>query len=144
MTIGLIGSQRKYAAFSEDTSACARPFGLVSSTLQSQSLDRISDKAWLAMVRNKSIPEDRFEMRRYKEGHWEESSTRMFSQNMVQVAKRFPDRFGRLAPTVSEQCAFKLHCSGIRPASGKPSHAIRPTMKRLVGHPPRWHLLSKC
>jgi len=99
-TIGLIGVlERKYAGYSEDrfTRRSRSRAGGVGSTLPSESLERISDSAWLAIVQNKDISEDRDQMRRWMDGHWEESTVRQFSRDLERIAKRFPERFGRLA-----------------------------------------------
>jgi hypothetical protein len=99
-TIGLIGVlERKYASYGEGRFIRDQgtTFSRVGSTLHSDALDRVSDKAWLVIVRNRSLPADRCDLRRWKDGHWEESSIRMFSQDLEQIAKRFPERFGRLA-----------------------------------------------
>ncbi|MBC8876615.1 MAG: hypothetical protein H8E44_44875 [Planctomycetes bacterium] len=99
-TVGLIGVlERKFEGYSEDRFARASRArsGFVGSTLLSESLERISDKAWLHIVGNREIPEDHGDRNRWVEGHWEESSVSQFSRNLESVAKRFPGRFARLA-----------------------------------------------
>lgn len=99
MANGLIGVlERKFAGYSEDRFVRSHgSFGHIGSTLATKGSSRISDTAWLAIVRNQRIPEDTHDRRHRKGGHWEESSIRMFSRDLQQVAKRFPTRFGRLA-----------------------------------------------
>lgn len=99
-TIGLIGVlQRKYAGYSEDrfTRGSRIRGGFVGSTLPSESLERISDRRWLELVQSKDIPESGGQLRHWKDDHCEESSVEMFSREMRRIAKRFPERFGRLA-----------------------------------------------
>jgi hypothetical protein len=99
-TVGLIGVlARKYASYSEDRLVRDGGVGFssVGSTLPTKALDCISDKAWLDIVGNRSISEDDYRMRRWKDGHWAESTVRTFSHDLEQIAKRFPERFGQLA-----------------------------------------------
>lgn len=98
-TVGLIGVlARKYAGYPEDRLVRDRGVGFssVGSPLSTKSLDHISDKAWLDIVRNRSISEGDFRMRRWKDGHWAESTVRTFSHDLEQITKRFPERFGQL------------------------------------------------
>lgn len=104
-TIGLIGVlQRKYEGYAQErfVRGMRGRAGGVGSTLPSASLERISDRRWLQIVYNRSIPEDDWRSRRWVDGHYEESSVRQFSQDLQRVAKRFPGRFGRLALQFSE------------------------------------------
>ena len=71
--------------------------GWIGSTLDPR-LDRISDRAWLAIVSNKDIPEESHgEFRQLDEDHAAVSSVWQFSQSLGRVARRFPERFGKLA-----------------------------------------------
>lgn len=62
-----------------------------------KNLDRISDKAWLGIINNKTIPchDGRFEQ--VSSNYAVESSIFQFSRSLHQIAKRYPERFGRLA-----------------------------------------------
>ena len=99
-TEGLIGVlQRKFSEYPPERfyrDAGVR-FGSVGSTLRGESLERISDKAWLRIVANKCILEDGTRRDRWVGNHWEESSVFQFSSNLRSVASRFPERFARLA-----------------------------------------------
>ena len=100
-TIGLIGVlERKFAGYPRERFACRTRDrgGLVGSRLPSESLDRISDKAWLGIVQSKRVSEGRDSVRRrWLDGHCEDASIEMFARDMQRMAKRFPKRFGRLA-----------------------------------------------
>lgn len=98
-TVGLIGVlERKYAGYSADMFVHRYDRGgFVGSRLPSESLDHISDKAWLEIVQSKHVSEDhRSVRRRWLNGHCEDASVEMFSNDMRRMAKRFPERFGRL------------------------------------------------
>ncbi len=100
-TVGLIGVlERKYAGYGEErfTTMHLSRSGFVASSLPSGALERISDNAWLGIVQNKKLSQTRdVDHRRWRDGHWEGSSVGMFSKDMQQMARRFPERFGRLA-----------------------------------------------
>jgi hypothetical protein len=71
--------------------------GFVGSTLPDDLL-RLSDEAWLGIISNPAITEDGdHRWRQVGDDHIEESSVRQFSRNLQSIAKRFPERFGRLA-----------------------------------------------
>jgi len=59
----------------------------------------ISDRAWLeSIIGNSEIPyESSGRWREMRDGHLEESSIRMFSRDLANIAKQFPSRFGELA-----------------------------------------------
>lgn len=100
-TEGLIGVlARKFSGYPED-SFCrdARVhFGIVGSSLPNGAPERMSDKAWLALVANEDIPEDDGHWeRRWRGEGWEESSVLQFSRNLESAASQSPERFARLA-----------------------------------------------
>jgi len=99
-TIGLIGVlQRKYAEYSEDR--FVRHTGSravhVGSTWPAESLERISDRAWLSIIKNRDIPEHYSHRMTEIGGRATESTVWQFSRDLERMAKRFPERFGRLA-----------------------------------------------
>ncbi|HNS20579.1 MAG TPA: hypothetical protein PKH24_08765 [Sedimentisphaerales bacterium] len=72
--------------------------GWVGSPIRPERLHRVSDEAWLGIVTNKQIPEDR--THRWKQidsRHVVESSITQFACDLRTIAKRFPSRFARLA-----------------------------------------------
>jgi hypothetical protein len=72
--------------------------GSVGSPLPSKKLQSVSDNAWLRIVSNRKIPPE--DSRRWKQVGTDsiaESTVRMFSRDLAQVSKRFPERFARLA-----------------------------------------------
>ncbi|MGD9127097.1 MAG: HEAT repeat domain-containing protein, partial [Planctomycetia bacterium] len=98
-TIGLIGVlERKFAEYPKErfVRGPQHGAGFVGSTLPSKSLERLSDRSWLKLVHNKNTPKDRASWR-WKGEHYEESTIRQFSGDLQRIAKRFPERFGRLA-----------------------------------------------
>lgn len=91
--------QRKYEKYSPErfTRGMHGHGGFVGSTLPKDLL-RLSDGAWLRLISSEKITEDEgFRYRDFKEDHVSESSIRQFARNLENVAKRFPERFGRLA-----------------------------------------------
>lgn len=100
--VGLIGVlQRKYAGY-PSWRFLDWPHGrggFVGSTLPSDSLSEISDRAWLEdIIGNPDVPlEDRGHWREAENGGFRESSIRHFARDLATVTKRFPARFGRLA-----------------------------------------------
>lgn len=73
--------------------------GLITSPLKPEKLLRISDKAWLGIVQNKSVFTDRHSApwRQVGPDHATESSVEEFSRSLAEAAKRAPERFARLA-----------------------------------------------
>lgn len=71
--------------------------GWVGSTLD-KNLDGISDRAWLAIIGNKSVPyEGHAKWHEVDEGAVVESSIWQFASSLRRVAERYPERFGQLA-----------------------------------------------
>ena len=99
-TNGLIGVlSRKYAKYAEYrfTHGMTMTGGRIVSPLPSDLL-RLSDKAWLGIVANKSIPEERCrQLKQIDKSFASESGIWQFSRDLEQIAKRFPERFGQLA-----------------------------------------------
>ncbi len=114
-TVGLIGVlTRKYAGYSDEVFVRGLRVrgGLVGSRLASKSLDRISDKAWLRIVRSKRVPEGRDSvLRRWLDEHYEETGVEMFSQDMQRMAMRFPERFGKLALRFPDDVHFSYRAA---------------------------------
>jgi hypothetical protein len=74
--------------------------GWVGSPLTSDRVERLSDAAWLRIVGSDAIPvEDHGFHRQIGPERLAESSVRTFSADLGRMAKRFPERFGRLALT---------------------------------------------
>jgi hypothetical protein len=71
--------------------------GWVDSKL-SPNLERISDKAWLRIVTDKKISENKIRQSiQAGPDRVLETSTHQFANSLSHIAKRFPERFGRLA-----------------------------------------------
>jgi hypothetical protein len=96
--------------------------GWVGSKLDS-TLDRISDNSWLAIVSNKGIPEE--SSRSCDGDHFAVSDVWHFSQSLGRIARRFPERFGRLALMFVEDTA-SAYVAAILPALSltKPDSAV--------------------
>jgi hypothetical protein len=91
--------RRKFEKYSPERFTRGMPTrgGYLGSTLPDDLL-RLSDEAWLGIVSNEDITEDGdHRWRQVGADHIKESSIWQFSRNLQGVAKRFPDRFGRLA-----------------------------------------------
>lgn len=100
-TTGLIGVlERKFAGYEpwRFLRSGYHTGGWVGSPLPSNKLERVSDKAWLGIVGNKDIlPEHSGHSKQVGKDSVAESTVRMFSRDLAQVSKRFPERFARLA-----------------------------------------------
>lgn len=68
--------------------------GWVGSKLD-QNLERISDRAWLKIINCKKVTEHGKQV--WMKNHVLETSIQQFSGSLAKIAKRFPERFGRLA-----------------------------------------------
>lgn len=72
--------------------------GCVVSPLPSDKLHKISDEAWLGIINNKKIPEnDSHKWKQIGTDHVAESAIIHFANDLRAIAKRYPERFGRLA-----------------------------------------------
>jgi hypothetical protein len=100
-TDSLIGVlKRKFGHCTEDyfLSRGRTSGGYVGSPLPSDRLHQISDRAWLGIINNKEIPEDRSaKWKQIGPDRVAESSIRHFADDLRVVAKRYPERFAQLA-----------------------------------------------
>jgi hypothetical protein len=100
-TDSLIGVlKRKFGHYTEDYFLSGRlgTGGGVGSPLPSDRLHQISDRAWLSIINNKSIPEaSSIKWKQIAPDRVAESSIRHFAHDLRVVAKRYPERFARLA-----------------------------------------------
>jgi hypothetical protein len=100
-TDSLIGVlKRKFGHYTEDYFLSGRlgTGGGVGSPLPSDRLHQISDRAWLSIINNKSIPEaSSIKWKQIAPDRVAESSIRHFAHDLGVVAKRYPERFARLA-----------------------------------------------
>jgi hypothetical protein len=92
--------KRKFGAHAEDSflELGGRVFGgQVVSSIPSNRLEKMSDRAWLKIVKDKSLPLD--SGRKWKEidGHFAESSISYFARDLETIAARYPERFGQLS-----------------------------------------------
>lgn len=95
--IGVLARKFEHYARDRFLSSPRSMGGYVSSTLSDDGA-RISDEAWLGIVSNEAVSEDGSgRWRQTGKGRLAESSIRQFSRNLEQAAKRFPERFARLA-----------------------------------------------
>lgn len=69
--------------------------GSVGSTLDS-SLSKISDRTWLDIICNDDIPDRDGQWKQVDDDHVIESTKWQFSRSLELIAKRFPERFGKL------------------------------------------------
>ncbi len=92
--------RRKYAHYAKErfTSSLRSRGGLVGSPLPKDLL-KLSDNAWFGIVTNNKLIDDGYARRwtQIDEDHMAESSIRQFSSSLGHIAKRFPERFARLA-----------------------------------------------
>jgi len=142
---GLIGVlNRKFEGYPRESfyRAGGAHFGSVVSTLPSQSLERISDAAWLRILANKEIPTDRGRLDRWVDGHWEESSVIQFSQNLENVARRYPDRFARLALKLPEDVHSDYKAAILSGCQHGEPNAV-PEAERALWRPASVHLLEE-
>ncbi len=100
-TVNLIAVlRRKYASYSQDRflRVGRGAGGWIGSKLDA-SVGKINDRAWLAIVSNKKIPEkdDLNKWLQVGDDHIVTADVGQFSQSLGKIAKRFPERFGRLA-----------------------------------------------
>ncbi|HDZ20724.1 MAG TPA: hypothetical protein ENH80_11475 [Phycisphaerae bacterium] len=108
-TNGLIGVlARKFEGYAEDRflRSGGGIGGSVRSPLPQERLETVSDRAWLGIVSNKSIPQERHAAGRWKQvsvGVVAESSLWHFSSDLRRLASRFPERFGQLALQFPEE-----------------------------------------
>ncbi len=71
--------------------------GFIGSKLD-KNLEQISDHAWLNIIGNKNVTEKgRGNWKQVSKGKAAESSVWQFSRSLATIAKRYPERFGRLA-----------------------------------------------
>jgi hypothetical protein len=104
-TKGLIGVlTRKFDSYPQQRfiSGSESRGGFVGSTISTESLNRISDKSWLAIVKNQNVSGRRGDWRRVLNGRIEESSVLQFSRQLATMAKQYPERFARLALSFTE------------------------------------------
>ncbi|MCP4613276.1 MAG: hypothetical protein GY845_31685 [Planctomycetes bacterium] len=72
--------------------------GCVGSPLPPDRLHEISDRAWLSIINNKDIPEDRsLNWKQIGPDRVAESSIIHFANDLGAIAKRYPERFAQLA-----------------------------------------------
>lgn len=76
--------------------------GTVVSPIPNEKLDQISDRAWLKIISRKSRPEGIW--RQIDNDHMAVSSVEHFAQDLKFMARKYPDRFGRLALRFQEDC----------------------------------------
>lgn len=92
--------QRKFAGYSEDRflRIGRSRGGLVGSKLD-PNLDKISDHAWLKIIQAKKVEKNHNSDKWIQVGsdHVLATSIRQFSRSMQTIAKRYPERFARLA-----------------------------------------------
>ncbi|HUY37040.1 MAG TPA: hypothetical protein VMV69_30255 [Pirellulales bacterium] len=100
-TNGRIGVlERKFGEADGELFAPRQPRGgLVTSPIDQQRIDRVSDVAWLAIITNGGLASrrDTWRVRRYQIGSVLEASVEMFSRDFGKAALRDPVRFARLA-----------------------------------------------
>ena len=101
LTIGLIGVvNRKFAVLPQRRFLKGGSKGIsgwVGSPLSNKKLEIISDKAWLNIVSNRDIPfRDNRRWKQIGNDKIAESTVQHFARDLYRIAKRFPDRFGRL------------------------------------------------
>lgn len=90
--------QRKFSSYPADYFVRGRISGGTVGSKLAPSLDKISDRSWLAIVSNKKVTKDGFhKWIQVSSNHVLEASIREFSRSLETMAKRFPERFGRLA-----------------------------------------------
>jgi hypothetical protein len=90
--------QRKFSSYPEDYFVGVRMSGGMVGSKLGPSLDRISDRSWLAIVSSKKVmKEGSHKWIQVNSNHVLEASIRQFSRSLETMAKRFPERFGRLA-----------------------------------------------
>ncbi len=98
---GLIGVlARKFGKYSPERfcRGSRASGGSVGSPLRHDRLHEISDQAWLAIIKNKHIPErDSWKWKQVDDNTVAESTIEQFASDLKDVALRYPDRFGRLA-----------------------------------------------
>ena len=91
--------QRKFAGYSEDRFLRIGRIkgGLVGSKLD-LNLEKISDRAWLEIIRAKKVQkQDNHKWIQVDADHVLATSIRQFSNSLRTIAKRYPERFARLA-----------------------------------------------
>jgi hypothetical protein len=90
--------QRKFSSYPEGYFIRGRiSGGMVGSKLE-PSLDKISDRSWLAIITNRKVSkEGNHKWIQVNAGHVLEASIWQFSRSLETMAKRYPERFGRLA-----------------------------------------------
>jgi len=92
--------ERIFGPYSKDhfLSGALGAGGSVGSPLPSDRLHEISDRAWLSIINNKAIPEDRsFKWKQVGPDRVAESSIRYFAGDLRIVTTRYPERFAKLA-----------------------------------------------
>jgi hypothetical protein len=100
-TTDLIGVlARKFAGYDQARFLRSGHFirGWVGSPLPTKGLERVSDKSWLRIINNKKIANEHgHKSKQVGPDALAESSVFTFSRDLARLAKRFPERFGRLA-----------------------------------------------
>jgi hypothetical protein len=76
--------------------------GLVVPPLTQEKLDQISDRAWLKIISKKSFQESGW--RQIGHRRVAQTSLGQFAHDLTRMARRFPERFGRLALQFPENC----------------------------------------
>jgi hypothetical protein len=89
---------RKYENYNEHRFLRCPPIsgGWIGSKLD-KSLDRISDRSWLEIIKNKDIPVSHAKWVQVDEDHAVTATIEQFAESLGKIAKRFPERFGQLA-----------------------------------------------
>jgi len=91
--------ERKFANYSNKgfLRGCMGSCGWVSSKLD-PNLEKISDRAWLAIVTSDKVTEHgNFKGIQVDSDHTPETSIHQFASSLGRIARRYPERFGRLA-----------------------------------------------
>ena len=92
--------KRKFDGYSKESFLSGGQIGGcggVSSPLPSNRLHKISDKAWLEIVKNKKVPESSHSFRQSGPNGFIESSIEHFANDFRIISKRYPERFAQLA-----------------------------------------------
>ncbi len=91
--------KRRYASYTiEDIMECRDPHTYWIGSTLGKNLLKISDKAWIDIIKNKDISFDHSANTIYVDKeHGLESSVWQFSRNLCTVSKHYPERFARLS-----------------------------------------------
>ncbi|QDU28511.1 hypothetical protein ETAA8_36130 [Anatilimnocola aggregata] len=111
-TVGMIGVlERKFAGKGKSLFVRQRARGgLVRSAMRKEK--RLSDRAWLGLIGNQSIPNDRSRRAyRYLKNATIDTSVERFASNLRIAAEREPERFARLALRFPADAAPDYHAA---------------------------------